>query len=317
MEEKLKKNTLPFVSIVIPNYNGGPFLMNLIDSILHLEYPADRYEVIIINNNSSDGSLEALKSRYPSFIADNKIKLIESTVNAGAPAAYNMGINKADKAYDYILKLDSDMVLTRDCLMELIKCGGSGPKIGFVGGKVFYYSDKTKLHLIGSRLSPFYSGGIGIGKCKSASSLYDKDREIDVVNGCMMLVKRAVIDEAGLMDENYFLYFDDLDWTLRAMRKGYKSIYCSKALAYHNTSEPYKRFQNKKWIHYAVYNGFYFMKKNYKGIDRAIFLISMHIRILAYFYGIMRNNTFFKQIELVKALALAYCGGLKYLWKRG
>lgn len=309
-----EKKISPFVSVVFPNFNGGNFVIKVIDSILSLNYPTERFEIIIIDNGSSDNSPETIKSRCASYIDSKKIKLIELDSNVGAPAAYNIGIKNADENYDYILKLDNDLILDKNSLAELIKSGESDVKIGIVGGKVFYFSEKERLHLIGSKLRPFYGGGIGIGKYKLDRNKYNKNLELDAVNGCMMLVKSSLINEIGLMDEKYFLYFDDLDWSLRAVRKGFKSIYCHNATAFHNTSPPYKRFQSRNWLHYAVYNSFYFMRKNYTGLDRLIFLIATHLRVLHYIVGIFLNNNIFKQIYLLKTVFSSYSKGMAYLW---
>ena len=311
-----EKKIFPFVSVVFPNFNGGHFVIKVIESILNLNYPTQRIEIIIVDNGSSDNSLETIKNKCISYVVSKKVKLIELDSNVGAPAAYNIGIKNADENCDYILKIDNDLILDKNALAELIKSGESDVKIGIVGGKVFYFSEKERLHLIGSKLRPFYGGGIGIGKYKLDSNKYNKDLELDAVNGCMMLVKRSLINKIGLMDEKYFLYFDDLDWSLRAIRKGFKSVYCHKAKAFHNTSQPHKRFQSKNWLYFAVYNSFYFMKKNYVSFDRLIFLLAIHIRILFYVVGILLNNNIFRQIKLLNTVFSSYFKGMEYLWKK-
>jgi GT2 family glycosyltransferase len=170
--------------------------------------------------------------------------------------------------------------------------------------------------LIGSKLSPLYGGGIGIGKYQLDNNSYNKNLELDAVNGCMMLVKRQVIDKIGLMDEKYFLYFDDLDWGLRAQRNGFKSIYCHKAVAFHNTPKPYKRFQSSRWLYYAIFNSFYFMKRNYSGVNLFLFFISAHARIIYYTFGMSSNNNISCQWGLVRIIGKAYIEGMRYLWKK-
>jgi GT2 family glycosyltransferase len=307
----------PFVSAVIPNLNGGDFVLRAIDSILNLNYSPQRLEIIIVDNNSADNSLQRIKEAFAPQIDSKKLKLIELDSNLGAPAAYNVGINNANKNFEYIFKLDNDVILDKDSLTELVNCAESESKIGMVGGKVFYLSDKKRLHLIGSRLRAIYGGGIGIGKYKLDNQRYAKDLTMDAVNGCMLLVKKSLIDEIGLMDEKYFLYFDDLDWALRAQSKGYQSIFRHKALAYHNTSLPYKRFRSKTWLYYAIYNSFYFMKKNYTGMDRFLFLLATHIRLLCYMFGVIRHNNLSKQRDLLKVVFDSYWRGMRYLWKKG
>jgi len=291
-------------------------VVKAIDSVFDSDYPKEAFEVLVVDNNSSDNSRKLIKDKYNFCMDSGKLKLIELESNLGAPAAYNTGIKNAQKSYDYIVKMDNDLILDKNCLTELIKCAESDDSIGIVGGKVFYYSDRQRLHLIGSRLSPFYGGGLGIGKYELDSDRYNRNLELDAVNGCMMLVKRPLIDKIGLMDEKYFLYFDDIDWSLRARKGGFKSVYCCKALAFHNTQEPCKRFQSERWLHYAIYNGFYFMKKNYSIFGRSVFFAALSIRTLNYAIGICLNNDLARQRGLLKTVFNSYSKGMEYLWKK-
>ncbi len=306
---------LPFVSIVMPNFNGGGFVVETINSLIGLDYPPERFEIIVVDNSSTDDSLKAVRKEYALYIDSGRLKVIENDANRGAPAAYNTGIKNADSNYDYILKLDNDIVLDRQALLELVKCAESDPKIGMTGGKVFYYADRKRLHLIGSSLSPVFAGGIGIGKNIPDNADFNRDRLIDAVNGCMMLVRRELIEKVGLMDERYFLYYDDLDWVLRARSKGFKNKYCHKAIAYHNTSQPEKRFQSQRWLYYAIFNSFYFMKKHYGGFSFFVFFIADHIKIFYYLLKVLLNNSA-RRKELVKVIIKAYTEGIGSLWKK-
>jgi len=312
----LERNIYPYVSIVFPNFNGGDFITKAIDSVMALNYPDECFELVIVDNNSSDNSVKMIKEKYSPFLDSKKIKLIKLSSNVGAPCAYNKGIGNSKREYGYILKLDNDVILDRNSLKEMIKCAEQDNTTGIVGGKVFYFSDKKRLHLVGSKISPFYAGGRGIGKFKLDTEAYNKNLELDAVNGCMMLVKRRLIDEIGLMDESYFLYYDDLDWSLSASRNSFKSIYCAKAVAFHNTSFPNKRFQSKTWLYYAVFNSFYFMQKNYKGLSRIVFFVAIHLRVLMWVHGILFNNDISKYPALFKTVSTAYLKGIKRLFKK-
>lgn len=316
MQDSLSKiNSKPFISIVFPNYNGGDFVLETMDSLLKSDYPDDCYEIIVVDNVSTDESLQLIKHRFGEQIKRRKIKIFELSKNVGAPAAYNLGIKNSRSGYDFILKMDNDLVLEKDCIKELVKAFESDKNIGATGGKVLYYSQRDRLHLIGTKIRPFYAGGRGIGKYKLDNKRFDIPLYPDAVNGCLMLIKKELLEKVGLMDEKYFLYFDDIDLSLRAKRYGFKQLYCYKARAYHNTSIPAKRFQSARWLHYAVYNSFYFMKKNYHGIDRFIFFLSLNFNMIRYACGILLNNNKFNlKYKLLCILLKSYFQGLSLLF---
>lgn len=305
-----------FISIVLPNYNGGNFVLKTVDSLMGLAYPDDRFEIIIVDNGSTDGLFELIKQHYAVEIKSEKIKFIELGKNFGAPYAYNTGIKKASLNSEFILKMDNDLILEKDCLNELKAPFENDKRVGVTGGKVYYYSQKNRIHLIGSKISPFYGGGIGIGRFKLDNKKFDRQLKVDAVNGCLMLIRKDLLERVGLMDENYFLYFDDIDLSLKIKSAGFKQVYCYKARAYHNTSTPDKRFQSEKWLHYAIYNSFYFMKKNYRGLNRCVFFLAINFRVGIYIFGVLKNNKADKRISLLFTILDSYKKGLKCLWKK-
>lgn len=312
----LKNKEIPFISAIFPNYNGGEFILETIKSLLESAYPYSCLEIIMVDNRSTDESCSLVKSHFANQIKEGKIKLIELNRNAGAPYAYNMGIKMAKADYDFILKIDNDLIVEVDCINELLKPFFDSPDIGVTGGKVFYYSQKERLHLIGSRISPFFAGGRGVGKYRIDHNKFNVPLYFDAVNGCMMLIKREVFEKVGLMDENYFLYFDDIDLSLRATNAGFKHFYCYKARAYHNTATPNKRFQSKRWLRYAIYNSFYFMKKNYKGMDVFIFFLAINLNMARYIAGVILNNKFNMCKNLLNVIFSSYADGLVLFLKK-
>ena len=156
-------NKLPFVSVVFPNYNGGNFVLKTVDSLIGLNYPPGSFEIIIVDNGSTDGFLKSMKQCYAVEIMNKKIKFIELEKNFGAPFAYNIGIKNSSGNSELILKMDNDLILDKDCLTELVAPFESGKNVGVTGGKVYYYSQRNRIHLIGSKISPFYAKS-GCGK---------------------------------------------------------------------------------------------------------------------------------------------------------
>lgn len=306
----------PFVSIIVPNFNGEEIIQESLTSFLRINYHQDCFEIIVVDNGSTDNSRNLIRKNFGQEIAAHKIKLIELPKNLGAPAAYNAGIRNAREDFAYILKTDNDIFLDKECLKNLVSCFDCDTNIGIVGGKILYYQNRKLIHLIGSKISPFFAGGRGVGKFKIDHGQYSRKLELDAVNGCMMLVKNEVIERIGLMDERYFLYFDDLDWSLRAKAAGYKMVYCPAAFAYHKTPYPQQRFQSERWLYFAIYNSFYFMRKHYSGCQRLIFFMALHLNVLRYILGVFINNPFGSYGKFLKVIFQAYLKGQKSIFSK-
>lgn len=226
------------VSIVILNYNGRQILKQTLDSLIKNISPA--VEIIVVDNNSSDGSVEYLKSL-------KRIKTIFSKENLGFTGGNNLGIDYALKGgADYLLLLNNDVLIKDNFIKPMVdfmaqnkKVGILGPKIYFASGFEFHqdrYSEKEKGKVI------WYAGGKidwanilashrGVDEVDSGQ--YDQEGETDFVSGCCFLVRKEVFKEIGLLDNKYFLYYEDADFCLRAKKKGWQVFYFPKAKIWH------------------------------------------------------------------------------------
>ena len=200
------------VSIVIVNYNGKDLLKVILKSIAKLNYK--NYEVIIVDNNSSDKSREFIKKNY------KNAKFISNKENLG----YS-GINSALKYCigKYILFLNNDMEIDKDCVKELVKAIEKDDKIGMVAPRlVNYYNRKMKSN--GTWVSrAFYNGHICSGKVL---------KEIPYMG--VGLIRKSIVDRFGyLFDKDYFIYAEDLDLGLRLRLLGYEVVFAPDAVLYH------------------------------------------------------------------------------------
>ncbi|MAG92108.1 hypothetical protein CMO83_05525 [Candidatus Woesearchaeota archaeon] len=205
--------TEPKVSIVVVNYNGKKLLEFLLRSISRLKYK--NYEILVVDNNSSDGSQEFIKKNY------KKVKLISNKKNLG----YS-GINSAVKYCkgEYILFLNNDMELDKNCIRELIKSIKSDKNIAMAAPKLVNFYDK-KIKSGGTWVSrAFYSGHMAGNK--------EKTKEIPYLG--VGLIKKDFVNMYGyLFDSDYFIYAEDLDLGLRIRLNSKKAIFEPKAILYH------------------------------------------------------------------------------------
>jgi hypothetical protein len=236
----------PKVFIVVLNYNGKKIIKKCLSSIFKIDYPS--FEVVFVDNNSTDGSLELAKSCF------SKANFIKNEENLGYSAGNNVGIRfSLERMADYVLLLNNDTEVENDFLSKLVEVAESDEKIGLISPVIF--DGKTK--------EIWFSGGEIIWNRMSnrhARDIKTQDYyETGFITGCSMLVKAAVFKAIGLLDEDYFLYWEDADFSLRARKAGFKNMVVSSSWIYH-FEESEKNRQNK--IYWLVVSGLIFFKKN-------------------------------------------------------
>ena len=130
-------NKKPFVSIVVASYNRKYIINETIKSLVNLEYPADRYEVVLIDNFSSDGTVTEVKENFKDDISSGLLKIVPLTYNSGSSGSYIEALNYINPDWEYMLKMDEDLILDRSCLKELVNEAIQSDKITVVGGKSY------------------------------------------------------------------------------------------------------------------------------------------------------------------------------------
>jgi len=216
------------LSILIVNYNTRELTLAAIRSV-YASVTDYRYEVILIDNHSSDGSVEAIRRTYP------QVKLIMNAENVGFARANNQGIRQASGRY--ILLLNSDTVIQPDTLDIMLDFMDRHPKVGASGCKVVLPDgslDKACRRGFPTPSASFYYI-MGLSKLfphvprfnQYQLGYLDPDEEypVDSLVGAFMLVRREAIDQAGLLDESFFMYGEDIDWCYRLKQAGWQIYY--------------------------------------------------------------------------------------------
>jgi GT2 family glycosyltransferase len=231
----------PLVSVLVLNWNGEKVIRQSLESIRRLTYP--NVERIVIDNNSTDSSIEIIRREFPEF------QLLRNRANLGFAAGMNKGVRKAKG--DYILLHNNDAVAHPKCLSRLVERAISNNSIGMVGGPILFYKPNNVIWSLGGRFDAL-TGTIwseGLGRTLSSVSDYGKIAfDVDYLSGCVLLIKREVIEKIGLFDEGFFLSDDDLDFCLRAQRVGYKSILDPSAIVWHIGSHSLRQLPLQSYI---------------------------------------------------------------------
>jgi GT2 family glycosyltransferase len=229
-----------FISII--DYNGKKNTIQCLKSIDKITTGDYEVSVVVIDNASKDTLVEnELKTE------SIPVKLITSKVNLGFSGGHNVGMQYAiDKGADYVLLLNNDTEVEKNFLIELLKVAESDAKIGAVGSKIYFFKghefhkDRYKEKDLGKIF--WYAGGIndwnnvyGLhrGVDEVDNGQYDTVEETDFASGCSVLLNAKVLEEVGLFDDRYFLYYEDGDLQERIKRAGYKIYYAPKSVLWH------------------------------------------------------------------------------------
>lgn len=210
------------VSIVIPNWNGKQFLSPCLDSLLAQTYR--NFEILIVDNGSTDGSLDLLKQHYP------QIKVIALPHNTGFSFAVNRGIEAG--AGEYIALINNDTKVDELWLEKMVLTIKSDADIGSVACKMLSYDDPTIFDGAGDGLRlGMLPARIGHGEKDIGQ--FNSPRYVLGACGGAALYRKSMLDEIGLFDEDFFAYLEDVDLGLRAQSAGYKCLYTPEAIIYH------------------------------------------------------------------------------------
>jgi len=244
----------PKVTIIILNWNGKEDTIECLESLKHITYL--NHEILLVDNGSTDGSVEYFRERYPGM------EIIENGVNLGFAEGNNVGIRRAmDEGADYVLMLNNDTVVDPVFLEKLLKVAESEKTIGVVGPKVYYYDIKNKIQSAGVKLCWNKGKGNMSRWNKIDNGQFDEIVEVDYVSGCGLLAKSGVFKKIGYLNSEYFAYWEETDWCVRAHKAGYKVLYVPKAKIWHKGLSTSKKIHGFTEYH-IVRNRFWFMKKH-------------------------------------------------------
>ena len=282
------------VCIIVLNWNGKDDTLECLKSLRQISY--DNYEIVVVDNGSEDDSVFEIKKNFP------EVKIIENKENLGFAGGNNVGMKyAAENEADYVLLINNDTTVDKNFLAELVEIGESDKKIGALGSKIYFHSEPNRIWFAGGKVNWLKNKGTHLGLDEIDSGQYDKINEVDYLTGCCLLVKKEVIEKIGVLAEDYFLYYEDTDFSARAKSVGYKIIYVPKSKIYHKISRSTKP-GSSNYIYYHVRNGLVMAKRNG----------SLLSKIVLYFYCVF---LFLKQI--IKIIFLSQKRNWAYAVLRG
>lgn len=233
------------VSIIVLNWNRKEDAAECLKSVRHLRITDFQLSIIVVDNGSTDGSIEFLKKKFP------KVEFIEAGENLGFAAGNNTGVKRAiEKGADFIMLLNNDTVVEEKLLACFVEAanrykdaGVLSPMIYFSPGYEYHKSRYSKTEL-GKVV--WYAGGVidwdnvlasNYGVDDTDIGQYEAEREIDFATGACMFIRREVIEKVGMFNEKYYLYLEDADLSRRVIAAGWKILFIPQAKIWHKVSQ--------------------------------------------------------------------------------
>jgi len=287
----------PKVGIVVVHFGSLDGTLRCLNSLRALRSPAPR--IVVVDNDPSNRLPQEPAAAF-------SVTVIKSGENRGFAAGCNLGIKEVLKhGGDYVLLVNNDVEVAPRLLRSLCEPFGEDATIGITGPLITYQRDPQKIWFAGGYFNRTFcfTRHPYMGKTLNQTS---PSRVVDFITGCCMLIRREVFEEIGLLDEDYFLYFEDLDFCWRAKEAGFKSFLVAEPLVKHETSD---RFSPQK-AYYFARNPLIFIKKNTSGFNTVTSLLGQFLVRFPYYLQL------FVRCKDFRALG-AYLRGLGAVLGRG
>ncbi|GAB4525255.1 MAG: glycosyltransferase family 2 protein [Anaerolineae bacterium] len=212
-------------SVVIPNWNGKKFLKTCLDALAKQDYP--HIEVIIVDNASEDGSQDFIKTHYP------EVRLIELPENRGFTGACNAGMQAAQG--DVISLLNNDTEVDPHWASAVMDAFSRHPEAGLVASKMLLFDRRDHIHTAGDYFTVAGRPG-NRGVWEKDTGQYDTEEYVFSACGGSSAYRRIMLDQIGLLDDDFFFSLEDIDLAWRAQLTGWRCLYTPKAIVYHHLS---------------------------------------------------------------------------------
>jgi GT2 family glycosyltransferase len=234
----------PLVVIIVLNWNGKHDTLACLESLEQLSYP--NLQVLVMDNGSSDDSVAVIRACFPHR------SLLEIGENLGFAGGNNVGLRYAlEQGADYALLLNNDTIVALDFVDCLVQAVESDPSIGIAGPTIYYHEQADLL----------WSAGGAVDWRRGQTRMLDLNtpdtgqlgiapRAVDFVTGCALLVRRAVIEQVGMLDERFFVYYEETEWCTRARQAGFKIVHVPRSKIWHKI--PLDARDSSPTVHYYM-----------------------------------------------------------------
>lgn len=279
---------IPRVAIIILNWNGRDDTLACLQSVMKIDYA--NFWVIVVDNGSNDNSVAAIRAAQP------HIDIVETGANLGFAGGNNAGIRHSlDLGADYVLLLNNDTEVDPGLLRAFVSAAQRHPQAGALSARIYYHDEPHRIWYAGARWS-FEHGRfhqVGQGEI-DAAGVFDQERETDYACGCAFFVPATRFREIGLLDDDFFLYFEETDWCYRARRAGHPSVYVPDAKLWHKISVSFGGEKSPLATYFITRNRLLWAKRHLGARQRlSVYLDTLRIlsqRFIAPMGGLLRQR---------------------------
>jgi len=269
---------LPRVAVVVVNWNNLQDTVRCLESLLRSDYPA--FQAIVVDNGSSGDDVARLRERF-----GETVQVIPLGRNLGFAGGCNVGIQEAlAQGADYVLLLNNDALVAPDCLRELVRAARARPDAAALCPKIYHLDRPGVIQSAGGRVSAWRGRSYQVGRDEPDRGQYDEPAERDYTDGACMLMSRPAIEAVGLLDEEYFAYWEETDWCDRARSRGFKCYYVPTARAWHRGITS---FSSQRYRYLYRRSAFLFLRKRRNRLY-CLSALLYHILVLAPAYLLRR-----------------------------
>jgi GT2 family glycosyltransferase len=248
----------PLVSILTVNFNQAEVTCDLIRSLRRMSY--QNIEIIVVDNGSQKDDPSSIPERF------SDITFLKTGKNLGFAGGNNFGLPYCHG--DYVLFINNDVEVEPDFLEPMLAAFAKFPQVGMVSPRIHYFDSPGLIQYAGSTpINPMTMRNAGIGSFEKDTGQYLDSRVTAYIHGACMLVSREVMEKVGFMHEDYFLYYEELDWCHRVSEAGYQIIFEGRSLVHHKESVSVGRASPLK-MYYMTRNRLLFARRNFKKWDR-------------------------------------------------
>ncbi len=215
----------PLVAVVVLNTNRRDDTLACLTSLAALDYV--RHRVLLLDNASTDGSVEAVKAQFPA------VQVLALSDNRGYAGNNNVGIEAAmAMGAEWILVLNEDTVLAPTCLNELMRAAVDDERIGVLGPMVYHHDEPGVIQSAGGILDERWTSRHA-GQNEDDTGQFAAPRRVDWVSGCAIMVRRQAVQDVGALDQRFFYYWEETEWCLRIARAGWSIVQVPGARLWH------------------------------------------------------------------------------------
>ncbi len=255
----------PSVAVILVNWNGYEYTVQCLQSLRKLDY--SNFTVILVDNASTDGSLQKIKQQFSDLV------FIENRENTGFTGGNNTGMAYAlEENYEYICLLNNDTEVETDFLKVLVAEIENDPGIGAVQPKIRYNHNRAVIWNAGGFFRGLWGTPVVRGENRVDRGQYEQSSVVEWVTGCCILVKASTVRECGPLNDRYFAYFEDVEWSFRIRKSGKRLVYLPKAIIYHEAGVASKTKEQGK-------EGFISPFAHYLNVRNHLYLVRQHSRV--------------------------------------